>query len=228
MAMALAIAIANAATANPTKVTTAPKEPMPYSAQHKQLTRERITEAARVLFNRYGFEAVSIDMVMEEVGLTRGGFYNHFRTKDALYQAAVESFLHGRGAEWRKAAGLDNAADTAEQAYASKRMVDSYLSGDHLGDLDGQCPMIALPSDIARAGPEMQSAYQELLEAMVGLFEQDLSRVATTAASARSRALAMASLCIGGMVVARTLPDSELADEVREAALTSVRELIQA
>jgi TetR/AcrR family transcriptional repressor of nem operon len=54
---------------------------VPYSSEHKQKTRARIVESARILFNRRGFENVSIDMVMAEADLTRGGFYNHFRSK---------------------------------------------------------------------------------------------------------------------------------------------------
>ena len=70
---------------------------MPYSTEHKQRTRARIVEAARVLFNRHGFEQVSIDQVMKSAGLTRGGFYNHFRNKEELYAEAIASFLMGRG-----------------------------------------------------------------------------------------------------------------------------------
>ena len=54
---------------------------MPYSPQHREKTRARIVESARMLFNRHGFEDVTIDMVMGDAGLTRGGFYNHFDSK---------------------------------------------------------------------------------------------------------------------------------------------------
>ncbi|MEM7615189.1 MAG: TetR/AcrR family transcriptional regulator, partial [Pseudomonadota bacterium] len=80
---------------------------MPYSPAHKAETRKRIVETARILFNREGFSNVSIDRIMEEVGLTRGGFYNHFRNKDELYAEAVASFLNGRGKTWRDEAGVD-------------------------------------------------------------------------------------------------------------------------
>jgi len=85
--------------------------------------------------------------------------------------------------------------------------------------------MIALPSDIARAGSKIQHAHQELLDAMVGLFEQVLEDRADTfgKTSGKESALAIAGMCIGGMVVARNLPDSELAGELREAALGTVR-----
>lgn len=192
---------------------------MPYSPEHKRETRARIVEAARILFNRHGFEDVTIDMVMRDAGLTRGGFYNHFDSKEALYAAAVSSFLMGRGAEWRADAGVDPARPGPDMA---RRMIDGYLSADHLGDLDGQCPMIALPSDIARANPQVRAAYQQLLTAMVGLFENGMPE---KAAQTREAALSLAALCVGGMVLARTLPDSGLAGEVRLAAYRTAMEI---
>lgn len=62
---------------------------MPYTAEHKQATRRRILESARQLFNDTGFAEVSIDAVMDHAGLTRGGFYRHFRDKAQLYAEAV-------------------------------------------------------------------------------------------------------------------------------------------
>lgn len=194
---------------------------MPLSPEHKLRTRERVVETARVLFNRHGFDGVSIDIVMETAGLTRGGFYNHFKNKEALYAEVVSSFLMGRGAQWRAEAGVDPRNPSAEMA---KNMVDSYLSTEHLGDLDGQCPMIALPSDVARSSPEVQLAYQSLLEAMVGLFEASLS---SSGNEAREKALSLAALCVGGMVLSRTLPSSQLADDVRLAAQKTADEITE-
>src|SRR5262245_51445512 len=65
---------------------------MPYTVEHKARTRARIVESARVLFNRKGFDQVSIDDIMNHAGLTRGGFYNHFPSKQGLYAEAVRSF----------------------------------------------------------------------------------------------------------------------------------------
>jgi TetR/AcrR family transcriptional regulator, transcriptional repressor for nem operon len=66
---------------------------MPYSPEHKRDTRGRILESGRRLFNKKGFSEVSIDEVMENAGLTRGGFYRHFKDKDELYAEAVRRFL---------------------------------------------------------------------------------------------------------------------------------------
>jgi TetR/AcrR family transcriptional repressor of nem operon len=195
---------------------------VPYSSEHKQKTRARIVESARILFNRHGFENVSIDMVMAEADLTRGGFYNHFRSKEELFAAAVSSFLMGRGAQWRAAAGIDPENPAPEMA---SQMIAGYLSPEHLGDLDGQCPMIALPSDVARSNPEVREAYQELLTAMVGLFETSLE---DRRPDAHEMALVLAALCVGGMVLARTLPDSTLAEDIRKAAHQEAQRLTHA
>ncbi len=195
---------------------------MPYSPEHTKKSRAKIVESARVLFNVHGFEKVTIDMVMAKAGMTRGGFYKHFKSKEALFSVAVEGFLMGRGAQWREEAGVDPSNLSPKMA---QHMLDSYLSEKHLGDLENQCPMIAMPSDVARAKPEVQGAYQTLLTAMVWLFEttqpeDDPDR--------RQSALAMAALCVGGMVLARSIPDAELAREVRAAAYTTASNLNRA
>jgi len=168
-----------------------------------------------MLFNRHGYDNVTIDMVMQAADLTRGGFYHHFASKEDLFAASVSSFLMGRGARWRSEAGVD-AADPAVEDAAN--MLRSYLSPDHLGDVEGQCPMIALPSDVARAGPAVREAYGRLLAAMVGLYERALP---ADAADRRRAALALSALSVGGMILARTIDDPALGQEVRQAALAT-------
>lgn len=185
---------------------------MPYPKDHKAKTRERIVEAARVLFNRHGYDRVTIDQVMAEAGLTRGGFYAHFSCKEDLFAEAMASFLDGRGARWRAAEGID---PQARQLQMAQRMVDAYLSRRHLDDLDGQCPLIAYATDAARAGARVRESYRRLVEAMVWLFENNLDG---EDGERRQRALALTALCVGGMILARTLPESEIAEDVRLAA----------
>ena len=193
---------------------------LPYRPEHKSETRARIVECARILFNRHGYDSVTIDMVMQAAKLTRGGFYHHFRNKEELFAAAVGSFLGGRGALWRAQAGIDPREPLREDA---ANMLRSYLSEEHLGDLDGQCPMIALPSDVTRGAPQVREAYQHLLEAMVSLYHRALPG---SVADRWTTALALAATSVGGMVLARTLPDSQLAGEVRAAALAKALEML--
>lgn len=194
---------------------------MPLSQQHKLQTRAHIIETARKLFNQRGFNGVSIDEIMETAGLTRGGFYNHFKNKEALYAEAVDSFLMGRGAVWRAEAGIDPANLKPEMA---KQMVLSYLSEEHLKDVEGQCPMIALPSDVSRATTEVKQSYQKLLEAMSFLLETTMS---LNDKGGRREALSLTALCIGGMVIARSLPDDKLAAEVRNSALETALRIFE-
>lgn len=192
---------------------------MPYSADHKQQTRARIVESARILFNRHGFADVTINTIMAEAGLTRGGFYTHFKNKDQLFSEAVGSFLTVRGAQWRDEFGVTSAQAGHDMA---KQMIDGYLSTEHLGDLDGQCPMIALPSDVARENPAVQQSYEKLFTAMVSLFEANLN---SGESNNRKQALSIAALCVGGMILARTLATEKLASEVREAAHQTATQL---
>jgi TetR/AcrR family transcriptional regulator, transcriptional repressor for nem operon len=178
---------------------------MPYAPEHKEQTRARIVECARRMFNRHGFEAVSIDQIMASAGLTRGGFYHHFANKEELYSEAIAGYVRCNAAV--------NFTGSARQIVL--QMVNAYLSRQHLEDLDRHCPMIALPSDVARAGPVVRRTYEMLLSGMVGLFERGVD---PADGDARQAALAIATLCIGGMVLARTIEDDDLAAEIREAA----------
>jgi AcrR family transcriptional regulator len=194
---------------------------MPLSAEHKQKTRQRIVECARELFNRRGFEEVSIDEIMQHAGLTRGGFYNHFKAKEDLYAEAISTFMHIDPAEHWKGIRFD---PTARGEAFARQVIEAYLSTAHLEDIENQCPMIALPSDTARAGPRVRQAYRCLVENMVSMLEHGLDTGADS--SARQRSLAVTALCVGGMVLARTVDNPAFADEVRRAARNLALELI--
>jgi TetR/AcrR family transcriptional repressor of nem operon len=185
---------------------------MPYTAEHKARTRAKIVEGARVMFNRHGFEQVSIDEIMQHVGLTRGGFYNHFKSKDELYAEAVRSFTTCNPFARQQACASGPAPSRRELA---RRLVDLYLSDEILADVDQHCPLIALPSDVARAGLEPRAAYTTVVENMAHVFQAAFE---PDDGDARRKALLMVSLCVGGMVLARTTDDPGLRQSLRAAA----------
>lgn len=195
---------------------------MPYTADHKQKTRQRIVESARELFNRRGFADVSIDEIMARAGLTRGGFYNHFKAKEELYAEAVSVYLHFDPTQRWEGIRFD---PQAQGAACVRQVVNIYLSAAHLGDLEGHCPLIALPSDAARAGPQVRKAYQALIEHMAGMMGG--TDGSGSEPQARERGLAITALCVGGMILARTIDDPAFADEVRRSALAVALELIE-
>ena len=181
---------------------------MPYTHEHKRETRARIVQSARQLFNRRGFADVSIDEIMAAAGLTRGGFYNHFRAKEDLYAEILFTFARDREE-------LDKSIPECGPEVAVQ-MVRSYVSRHHLNDVDDHCPLMALPSDVARAGPAARGAYQRVLEVMVNMFEGNLEE--DQGLSARRQGLALAATCVGALVLARTIDNDVLADELCDAA----------
>ena len=191
---------------------------MPYSARHKQDTRQRILESARRLFNSKGFAEVSIGEVMENAGLTHGGFYRHFKDKSELYAEAVRRFLCDEAPKpWQPRGG------SAPRKTRAQRIVDAYFSKDHFDDCETCCPLIGLPSDVARSGGEVKAAYQDVLKKLLGLLQADL-----IGSDARERALSLVALCVGGMVVARSVEDPALAHDLRRAAYRRAQTVLKA
>ena len=185
---------------------------MPYTAEHKEETRQRIIQSARRLFNRNGFEAVTIGDIMGEAGLTHGGFYKHFAAKEDLYKAAVLEFIRGESEDWQ----TRHFNPEAKGAALARMILDAYLSREHFADRDASCPMIALPSDVSRGNKAVKGAFREVMEMMVQAFEANLPD--TPGQSERQRAVALVALAVGGMVLARAVDDRATADEIRDAA----------
>jgi AcrR family transcriptional regulator len=182
---------------------------MPYPLNHGRETRARIVTAARELFNRFGFDGVTIGDIMKEAGLTHGGFYRHFGSKSDLYAEVLDCFFTNPewACRWKGMEEFDEAAELAPQ------IIRAYLSNAHFDDVENACPMVALPSDVARASDNAKRAYQAAFEGMVAILEQGADR------PSRTSALAIAALCVGGMVIARASDDRALGDELRRAAM---------
>jgi hypothetical protein len=102
------------------------------------------------------------------------------------------------------------------------QVVRAYLSRQHFEDVQNSCPMVALPSDVARSGKDVKRAYETVFKAMVSVLERS---VAEKNQSRRTTARAIAALCVGGMVAARSLADATLADELRDACMTMALKL---
>jgi AcrR family transcriptional regulator len=164
------------------------------------------------MFNRHGFEQVSIDQIMKQAGLTRGGFYNHFGSKDELYAEAVRSFISCNPFSRQRAVATGAAPSPTKLA---RLLVDLYLSDAILGDIDQQCPLYALPSDVARAGLQPRAAYTQLVQGMLHVFRAALPG---RSKAAERKAHLIVNLCVGGMVLARTTNDPALSKSLRAAA----------
>ena len=144
---------------------------MSYPADHRRLTKQKIVRSARRLFNSRGFDAVSIDDVMANAGLTRGSFYSYFDSKGDLYAEAVTDILNEKQLLSSDGVSVNpRAIDNAAQ------FIRDYLSLEHFEDLEGSCPLIALPTDFLRKEERVRQAFETVLKVMVDVFEQALGR----------------------------------------------------
>ena len=190
---------------------------MPYPPSHRVKVKERIVSSARRLFNRRGFNAVSIDNIMAEAGLTRGSFYTYFDSKSALYAESMTRIVYDEPVPRADGVSID-----PRSPHVAAQIAREYLSPRGFEEMDGGCPLIALPGDIGSTDPRVRIAFENALRLMVDIFEQGLARKGQPA---RNRALAISALCVGGMVLSRSIEDRALADEVRQAALAVVLSL---
>jgi TetR/AcrR family transcriptional regulator, transcriptional repressor for nem operon len=184
---------------------------MPYPAGHRERVRNKIVESARRLFNRNGFDNVSVDAIMAHAGLTRGGFYSYFESKSDLYAEVLGCFFIDPN--WKSR--WDGVNVDMASPEAGPQIVRAYLSRQHFDDVENSCPMVALPSDVARSDTRVKTAFETVFKAMVKLLGRD---VKTSLQARENTAMAIAALCIGGMVVARSMNDHGLGDRLREAA----------
>ena len=191
---------------------------MPYPAGHRIEVRGKIVQSARRLFNRHGFDNVSIQQIMAGAGLTHGGFYSYFGSKSDLYAEVLGCFF--TDPNWKSCwEGVE--VDLAS-ADVGPQVVRAYLSRQHFEDVENSCPMVALPSDVARGGKSAKCAFETVFKAMVSVLER------STIENGRSRAAtahAIAALCVGGMVVARAMVNRAAADELRDACMAIALDL---
>ena len=185
---------------------------MPYPAGHRATVKRSIVDSARRLFNCYGFDNVSISEIMKGADLTHGGFYSYFKSKSALYAEVLGCFF--TDPNWKNC--WEGVHVDLSSRDVGKQVVRAYLSRQHFEDVANSCPMAALPSYVARSGKNVKRAFETVFKAMVSVLERSLldSKPPT-----RRKAQAIAALCVGGMVVARSVVDRALADELRDACM---------
>jgi AcrR family transcriptional regulator len=181
---------------------------MPYPSDHRSTTRAQIIESARRLFNRNGFDNVSLKQIMAGVGLTHGGFYSYFKGKSDLYSEVLGCFF--TDPNWKNRwEGVE--VDLASSD-AGPQIIRAYLSRQHFNDIENTCPMVALPSDVSRAGKTAKRAFNSVFQAMVAALERSMPKNRSSA----SKANAIAAICVGGMVVARAIEEGKTADQLRD------------
>ena len=185
---------------------------MKVTREEAQRNRERIVEAAARRFRERGFEGIGVADLMKEAGLTHGGFYGHFDSKEQLMAEALAHAQASSRELWARRA----ASHPDDPVAALARM---YLSPRHRDDPGNGCVMAALATDAARQGPAVRGAFSEGLRAsftfLSGLFTGATARVR------RRKAIATYASWVGALVLARAAADDpalskEILDAVQE------------
>jgi len=183
------------------------------SRQQADSNRLTIKSVSSRLLRERGIKGVSVSDLMAAAGLTHGGFYGHFHSKDALVAEACAAAFEGSVERWNK-----RVAVAPDRVAARTALLDAYLSDAARRSPGTSCPAAALVGDIAREAPEapVRSAYVAGLEALLPI----LSAVQTAAepGERRRRALADFSTMVGGLILARATAGHGISDEFLEAA----------
>jgi TetR/AcrR family transcriptional regulator, transcriptional repressor for nem operon len=187
---------------------------MRYSREHKLETHARIVKKASVRLREKGAHGIGVADLMKDAGLTHGGFYAHFDSREAL---VIEAFTHAmdRSTErWRK---------LAEQTPPEKRLamiVNTYLTPLHRDDPGHGCSIPALGAEIARESPKTRRAFAGRLEQMIDTLAAQLPGVPRKAA--RKQAMAAIATMMGTLVLARVAGSGDFSDELLGAGRDAV------
>ena len=175
-------------------------DPAPSSAaSRKQLTHDRILDTAAGVLRADGFSGVGVADIMKRAGLTHGGFYAHFDSREALLAEALARAGQDGGQRLRRSVETAPATGAAGAFHA---LVESYLSDRHLKSAATGCPVAALASEMPRQAGAVRAAAAERVEGLIALVKSTLPP-----ASAED-APAIASLMVGALQLARTLGDN--------------------
>jgi TetR/AcrR family transcriptional repressor of nem operon len=179
------------------------------TSQRKAETRQRIVEAAAELFRQHGIDGVGVDAIMRDAGLTHGGFYGHFPSKEALVGAVSAEQLARSATRWTEAA----AQLPPEEALT--RIVTGYLDRRYAVQTDHSCVLPALGSELARR-PESRAALTGSIRRMLDALARLLPP--RRQAAPDSAAMAALSTMVGAVVLARLSDDPALAEAILAAA----------
>ncbi|MCK1717133.1 TetR/AcrR family transcriptional regulator [Bradyrhizobium sp. 141] len=186
---------------------------MRYSREHKQETHGRIVKKASVRLREKGAHGIGVADLMKEAGLTHGGFYAHFDSREALVMEAFAYAMDRSMDHWRKL--TDEAAPEKRLALVA----ESYLSTLHRDNPGSGCSIPALGAEIARESPKTRKAFAGKLDEMIELLADYIPNMPRKAA--RKQAIATLATMAGTMLLARVAGSSELSDEVLKAGRDS-------
>ena len=187
------------------------------ASSKKEQTRERILRAAARAIRRHGYEGVGVAEVMKDAGLTHGGFYAHFASRNVLLAAAAGQ------AGIESAESLQRALAKAKPGEELMALVDTYLSDRHVKAADQGlgCAIAAAGSEVPRQCPDVRRAVTRRIKDLIGLVERQSPAWGKPAA--HQRAMGVVATLVGALMLARAVDDAGLSKAIRKSARELVR-----
>ena len=189
---------------------------MRYSREHKLETHARIVKKASVRLREKGAHGIGVADLMKEAGLTHGGFYAHFDSRDALVIEAFAYAMDRSTERWRKL------AETTPPEKRLAAIVDSYLTTVHRDDPGHGCAVPTLGAEIARESPKTRKAFAAKLAQMIEMLADQIPEVPRK--TARKQAMAAVATMMGTLVLSRIAGSGEFSDEILGAGRDAVLE----
>ena len=186
---------------------------MKVSREQAAENHDRIVDAAAQLFRERGFDGVAVADLMKEVGLTHGGFYGHFSSKEELMaEASVRALTQA----------LERWSELAEGAQENPlpALAQTYLSRAHRDDPGAGCLLAALGPEVSRQGPAVRRAVTDYVRSACDLLAKMVP--GKSKAARRQKVIATYATLVGAMVMARAVDDRGLSQEILDAGLASV------
>jgi AcrR family transcriptional regulator len=187
---------------------------MRFEKGHKAATRQRIVETAARKFRKEGIAAVGIAGLMADAGLTHGGFYAHFESKEALVREAVGAALDETRARMDRA---------AEAQAGIEGLIRRYLRPSHRDTPESGCAIAALAAEIARHDPATRAAFGARVEMFVTRLEGLLP--ALTGAERRRTAVGILAVMLGALQLSRVVVDAEASDDILQSGVAAALRL---
>jgi TetR/AcrR family transcriptional repressor of nem operon len=185
---------------------------MPWPEGHKARTRERIVRAAAEAFRARGVAAVRVEDIMAGAGLTHGGFYAHFASKDELVAPVLEH------ASEQTLGMLSAAAGAAEGEQRFRAAIDAYLSAAHAAHPERGCPVAALAPELSRIGGDARRQLARGVQGRLAWMRQLLPRRWRRAREHEEQVVGTLACMIGGVILARAVggePSQDILDACR-------------
>jgi TetR/AcrR family transcriptional repressor of nem operon len=186
---------------------------MGHSQAEKADSHDRIVQVAATRFRENGVDRIGVADLMKEAGLTHGGFYRHFASRDELVAEAVERALH------EGARAMDAVANISKAPLAA--VLEAYLSSAHRDNLATSCAVTTLAADVARSNDRARGAYTR----QVGRYLQLLIKLIPGVGqrSRRKKAIAVLSTLVGAVSIARAVNDKKLSLEILNSAADELK-----